>query len=286
MIDISIIIPTYNRLSYFKVALGSALQQTHTNFEVIVTDDSTIDDIQLYVESLADPRVRFFRNVERLGISMNTRNGIIKAKGKFIAFLNDDDFWEPEFLAKTFAAAQLSEHIVCAFSDHWMVDEKGERLAARTDENSNQFRRTSLKAGVIPRCDTVALFVDNVVPLAMASLIRKDAIDVNDYPEVVGGSYDRWIVLKLVESGGDFFYCAERLTNYRIHSGMVTANHAIKLTVATVYIFEQALRRLKLTKDQRKSLGFAIRCYIRVFVKKKEVRGIRYLPKYIRSFLY
>jgi glycosyltransferase involved in cell wall biosynthesis len=108
---ISIIIPTYNRFINVLQAIQSALHQTYKNIEVIVIDDcSTQKEYRNVLESLFknEPRVKIIHCLENMRKVYNTthaqgmtRNeGMKIAKGEYIAFLDDDDFWLPEKLEK------------------------------------------------------------------------------------------------------------------------------------------------------------------------------------------
>lgn len=91
---ISIIIPTYNRAAYLYESITSALEQTHTNIEVIVIDDGSTDDTREIIYSLQDQRVTYHYVKHHGVVSKNRNKAISKAKGEFIAFLDSDDVWK------------------------------------------------------------------------------------------------------------------------------------------------------------------------------------------------
>jgi glycosyltransferase involved in cell wall biosynthesis len=100
----SIIIPTYNRSQFLKSAIDSVLFQNFSNFEIIIIDDGSIDDTKIVVDEYknVDYRVSyFFQNNSERAISRN--NGASKAKGKFLIFLDSDDFFSnPDHLCKLY----------------------------------------------------------------------------------------------------------------------------------------------------------------------------------------
>ena len=97
MPTVSVIIPTYNRSSLVTEAVGSVLQQTHTDVEVIVVDDGSTDDTRSTIEQISDERVKYYYKDN--GGRCTARNyGLIKAQGDYITFLDHDDLWPPEFL--------------------------------------------------------------------------------------------------------------------------------------------------------------------------------------------
>jgi len=94
----SVVIPVYNRADVFAMALQSALDQTEQDFEIIVVDDGSHDDPRAAVDRYSDSRIRFVRQDNKGGgAARNT--GIDLARGRFIAFLDSDDWFLPTHLA-------------------------------------------------------------------------------------------------------------------------------------------------------------------------------------------
>ena len=93
----SIILPTYNRASFLKRSIGSVLAQTFADWELIVMDDGSRDQTKEVVTSFKDPRIRYFyqENRER---SAARNNGIARAKGEWICFLDSDDAFMADHL--------------------------------------------------------------------------------------------------------------------------------------------------------------------------------------------
>lgn len=90
---VSVIVTTYKRAKLLAQTLNSILTQTYTDFELIVVDNLSEDGTSEYVSSIADPRVRYFRNANHGVIAVNRNYGIRQARGKYIAFCDDDDLW-------------------------------------------------------------------------------------------------------------------------------------------------------------------------------------------------
>jgi glycosyltransferase involved in cell wall biosynthesis len=96
----SVIIPTHNRAGLLEQALQSVLEQTFTDFEVIVVDDHSTDDTQARLARYDDPRLTYFLNDHSRGGAGARNAGIARAKGQWIAFLDDDDVWLPQKLER------------------------------------------------------------------------------------------------------------------------------------------------------------------------------------------
>lgn len=281
---VSVIIPTFNRLEYFQVALQSALNQTYTNFEIIVTDDSTNDQVEQYIKQNPDDRIRYYKNAKQLGIALNIRIGITKATGHYFAFLNDDDFWCETFLEKLISVARGQEKVGCIFSDHWLVDGAGQRLFKETETNTVTYKRHLLKKGLVPSHEKNNLFLNFTVPVAMACLIRKDIVDLDNYPIEIGGAYDRWLLLQCItKKNCDFFYCDDRLTNYRVHTGSVSSNQGVSVVKSVIYILSKSRTMSIFDKNQRYRINKGIRVYIRSLIKKRSFESLNYIRLYAHS---
>lgn len=89
---ISIIIPLYNKEHYIRATLNSVLNQTFSNFEIIIVNDGSTDNSLELVKAIKDNRIRIF-TIKNQGVSYARNYGIKKATGKLIAFLDADDFW-------------------------------------------------------------------------------------------------------------------------------------------------------------------------------------------------
>jgi len=110
---VSIIIPTYNQSEYLNQALISVLEQTFSRWEAIVINNFSNDDTQAVVESFNDPRITLI-NFRNHGIIAASRNrGIEIAKGKYLAFLDSDDYWFPEKLETCLDVLEPEGEFVC-----------------------------------------------------------------------------------------------------------------------------------------------------------------------------
>ncbi|MEM6486654.1 MAG: glycosyltransferase family 2 protein [Pseudomonadota bacterium] len=111
---ISVVIPAYNRESLLPRALESVLQQTLTDFEIIVVDDASTDGTHAVASRYADDsRVRVVRQPQNGGAAAARNRGIVEARGRYVAFQDSDDRWFPEKLERQVALMQARQVPVC-----------------------------------------------------------------------------------------------------------------------------------------------------------------------------
>jgi len=87
----SVLIPTRNRLEFLKYAISSVLQQDESDFEIIVSDNFSEEDIKSFVESLHDPRIKYYRTDSFVSVTENWNNALEKSSGDWVVMLGDDD---------------------------------------------------------------------------------------------------------------------------------------------------------------------------------------------------
>lgn len=87
----SILLPTRNRLELLKIAIHSILNQDFDDWEVIVSDNFSEEDIAGYVSSLQDPRIKYFRTDSFVPVTDNWNNALEKSSGDYVIMLGDDD---------------------------------------------------------------------------------------------------------------------------------------------------------------------------------------------------
>ena len=117
---VSVIIPTYNRAALVSEAVASVLAQTWRDFEVLVVDDGSTDATPEALAPYAS-RIRLWRRESRGGVSAARNTGISAARGEWLAFLDSDDLWLPEKLARqmTYLAAH-PEQLWCQTEETWV----------------------------------------------------------------------------------------------------------------------------------------------------------------------
>ncbi len=107
-INVSVIMPTFNRADRISAAIRSVQAQSHENFELLIIDDGSDDDTASVLKEFEnDPRIRVFWN-DHLGVSAARNTGLENATGQYVFYLDSDNTWTPEFVATMIVAFQIS----------------------------------------------------------------------------------------------------------------------------------------------------------------------------------
>ena len=125
MVLVSVIIPTYNRATLLDEAIRSVLTQTFSDYEIIVVDDGSSEDIQSVVSKHNDLRLRY-EALPRGGVSKARNHGIQVAQGKYVAFLDSDDLFLPEKLQKQVALFEQRPDAGMIYSAYTTINEQVE----------------------------------------------------------------------------------------------------------------------------------------------------------------
>lgn len=315
---VSVLVTVYKRTTFLKTAIQSVLNQTFRDFEIILLDDSGSHLAKsVYEPFLSSGKIRYHANLKTIGVAESLRAGIANSNAEFISILNDDDFWEPEFLARLLPPLQADERRFLAFSDHWIADADGKVDFLATEENTVRYGRANLPEGDVSNLPDFVL-IKNGVPLAMASVFRKRALDLRLLNSKVAGAYDFWISCALSSTGGKFYFVPQRLTSWRLHLKMETGRRSPDKSDCMVFIISQILDRAWFPemKDQlvrklsdswfRSGLDYsdfgqvalALHCFVKAFLTKPSfktaVKIVLYIPQkcfktffgYIRAKLF
>jgi glycosyltransferase involved in cell wall biosynthesis len=130
--EVSIIITAWNRAYTIERAVRSALDQSFQDFEIVLVDDASTDNLAEVVDAKAWPKLRFVRNPTNRGIAGAKNVGIENARGRYIAFLDSDDEWLPRKLDIQLSALQSRVHeMPLSFTAFHIVRSNGHRVLRR-----------------------------------------------------------------------------------------------------------------------------------------------------------
>lgn len=128
---VSVVIPTYNSEKYLEKTVACVLSQTYPHLEIVLVDDCSKDNTRALIEKLAqkDPRIRYHFQAKNGGAAIARNTALSLAKGRYIAFLDSDDIWEPTKLEKQLRLLQQNHPFVfCAYDT---VDDQGRMLQGK-----------------------------------------------------------------------------------------------------------------------------------------------------------
>ena len=94
---VTVVIPTYHRSEKLSITIHSVLKQTFDDIEIIVVNDGGDDlSVRNVIAEFNDKRIRYLKNPKKNGANVARNTGLEHSKGKYIAFLDDDDLWYPQ----------------------------------------------------------------------------------------------------------------------------------------------------------------------------------------------
>ena len=216
---ISVVICLHDSGRYIDETIASVVSQRWTDFEVVIVDDGSTDGCADRVERLCrDRRFRMFRRPHR-GMGFARAEGISLALGKYIAFLDHDDLWQPRKLSRQMEVAADRPAVGLIFCDSSLIDDSGRVIALmsdRYDYNCIDFSKGAVHHELLARgC---------FIPLSTA-LVRRDVIaragDIN-CNMAYAADYDLWLRMSRISA---FAYVPEPLSSWRIHKTQFSQTH-------------------------------------------------------------
>ena len=124
---VSIIMPSYNTGNYIGESIAAVLEQSYTDWELIIVDDCSTDNTEQIVESFRDERIRYLKNEKNSGAAVSRNKALLEAKGKWIAFLDSDDLWSEDKLEKQIRFMQENEYYF-SYTKYSEIDEESKSL--------------------------------------------------------------------------------------------------------------------------------------------------------------
>ena len=144
---VSVILSTYNREKYIKRAIESALNQTYKNIELIIINDGSTDRTAEIISEFSkkDPRITILTNETNLGLAKSLNKGISQSRGKYIARLDDDDYWsEPRKLEKQVRFFEEHLDYILVGGGMIRVDEVGREIVRHLLPENNKDIKNSI----------------------------------------------------------------------------------------------------------------------------------------------
>ncbi len=242
---VSVLIPAYERPDYVTHAINSVLAQSFDDFEILIGDDSRSDAVKNAVALIDDRRIRYNKHQSPKGAMQNWHDLLMSSESAYVATLNDDDYWEPEFLQRLVPPLTDDDSIGMTFCDSWRINDQGERELGQTEHASQTTHRDALTAGLCDSSDDAMLrliAVWNAPQPAYAAVLRRQVASQLEIPSDTNPCHDLWCSYAMWKSGGRFFFVPGRYTNYRVHPGNLTNEGFAR---AEDFIFERIVQENK-----------------------------------------
>jgi glycosyltransferase involved in cell wall biosynthesis len=269
---VSVIIPAYNPGRFLLEAVESIRRQTYKDWELIIVDDGSTEDIKESLTSV--PEAKCIRQ-EHLGASIARNTGIENSGGELIAFLDADDIWKPTKLALQVELMDSEPDIAFCFTDFIEIDTIGREI-----EQGNLAKQTSYLDLLQGPC-----------PITTTVMLRRSCLSscgVFDPLYVISQDYDLW--LKIARSH-KFSHIQSKEAFYRKHGTNITWN--ISLCMKEVMDILHNHKQLAVLNQDRESL-LAIRTGVKAWRKhfgcavydvSRECLRRRSLKQFLRHFL-
>lgn len=202
---------TYDRARYIESAIKSIQDQDYGNFEIIIMDDASSDNTEAIVHELrsADPRIKYFKNAQNIGIPKNRNIGLTHASGKYIAILDSDDLWSDT------AKLRMQVEFLETHPEYGLIGTQVEVI----DEDGNPHD----KFNYVTTDEEIrnVLLAHNQFTNSSVLFLKQLAIDLGGYELscTIGEDYDLFLRLGM---HAKFANIDKLMTKYRAHSGGIT----------------------------------------------------------------
>lgn len=236
---VSVIVPAYNAMPYLKETVESVLNQTYTDFELLIINDGSTDTTSEWVSQVSDPRVKLISQNQQ-GVATARNKGIKHAQGEYIAFLDADDLWISTKLEKQIECLEKSP--AAGLASCWinLIDEHGNLIG---DTVTVQLREDTLEN----------ILLSNFIFCGSTPVVRRRCFEtVGQFDQSLAPveDWDMWIRIAFHYS---FAIVKEPLLLYRQHPQMssrkylITASQADKVIAKSFQSAPSKLHYLKST---------------------------------------
>ena len=206
---VSIITPSYNSSKFIKDCVNSVFSQTYKNWEMIIVDDCSEDNSKEIISELStkDKRIKPIFLEKNVGAAEARNTAIRQSKGKYVAFLDSDDLWEPQKLEIQISFME-KEDIAFSFSTYQPISDDDSKLYSIIHA---------------PKIVTYSSYLKKTIIGCLTVIIDREKTDGFEMPKI-RSSHDMALWLLIMRRGFDAYGLDENLARYRIVSTSNTAN--------------------------------------------------------------
>jgi glycosyltransferase involved in cell wall biosynthesis len=225
---VSFVILSYNYEDHIRQTLRSVLDQSFTDFEVVVVDDASVDRSLESIRSFDDPRIRLVVNPSNIGGSASFNRGVEEARGTWIANLDADDWIAPSKVARQLEVAEHDSSLSIIGTWVNVVDAMGQPHPKASEVEAH--------LNVPHRLNSVEAWVGRNPLCRSSTMVRRSLyLDIggSDPAMVRAPDYELWT--RALSHGYRFFLLPEALTFLRLHPRGVTHGNPADTTVEMAY---------------------------------------------------
>ena len=205
---VSFVVLCYNLAAYVGECIDSILaQKSDVPFEVVVIDDASTDHSAEVLARFDDPRVRVIRHATNAGHARTVNEGISLARGEFIARMDADDRYRPEFLSKTIAIFEANPDVDLVYGDVCIINDQGRVTVAQCDvvHGGKAFKGREL----------IPLLERNFICSPSVIARREAWLRVPPVPDHL--PFHDWYFTVSMARKGLFYFLNEVIADYRVH---------------------------------------------------------------------
>ncbi len=232
---ISILLPVYNGERYLEEAINSALSQSFSDFELIMSDDDSKDGSREIIERFRkqDSRINFVRNEENKGLFANYNQCLSMASGKYIKPFAQDDIFAPAAIERMLELMEGDDSIALVSCACNIIDAQGQ--TAKTRSTFPKSTRVKGKDAVLYNLLALTNWIGEPSTVMYRAQYAGTGFDTNHFHY---GDLDMWLRVLL---NGDYYFLSEPLSSFRRHQGSATNKNLSGLLFA--------LDTVRLSKD-------------------------------------
>lgn len=254
---VSIITPSYNTAQYIGETIKSVLNQTYTNWEMIIVDDCSTDNTDEIVAQYTDKRIKYIKNEKNSGAAVSRNRALREAKGRWIAFLDSDDLWMPDKLSNQIRFMENNDYHF-SYTNYSEID---------TDDKHNGVVVTG------PKKITKTGFFNYCWPGCLTVMYDKDVVGLIQIVDIKkNNDYALW--LKVCKRA-DCYLLDEVLACYRRGRAGSVSTHSVKTLIGWHYkLFREAdgENAIRSIFNTCRNMAFGLYKKIRYVKKQGEVK--------------
>ena len=239
---VSVLVPTYNRSEFLKLAIESILRQDYDDYEIVITDNCSTDNTAEVVNGFKDNRIKYYRNLVNVGATRNYNRALQMATGKYIAIFSDDDVMLPGNLAAKVRVLDQNITVGLVQSNTREIDAQGNVINGKHSQGWNSRIWSELTGNPFmsgKRAHEILYnewnFVSMPTVMTRKNLLDNNKIEFNNQLTYIP-DWDMWMKLS---QHGDFYFIEEPLIQIRTHG-----NNESSLSTGQILFQERVISKL------------------------------------------